>query len=202
MGDHQAFSALFTRHFGFVYNFVFRRTADWSVAEDIAGAVFLELWRQRRKVTPIGGSIRPWLAGVASNQVKKHWRKAGRRSAAYERAGAAAAAEAGSRHEDPAELVASRIDDEHQMQAILAALADLPGPQRDVLQLWAWEGFSHREIAAALDISETTVRTRLHRARARLHATGTPRGLRVSGPGTLSPAVTEPAPGIVSRGGQ
>jgi RNA polymerase sigma-70 factor (ECF subfamily) len=85
-GDRGAFSALFARHSDFVYNVAFRRTADWSAAEDITGLVFLELWRQRTAVVPKGGSIRPWLVSVASNQVKRRWRSASRQAKAYARA--------------------------------------------------------------------------------------------------------------------
>jgi RNA polymerase sigma-70 factor, ECF subfamily len=39
--------------------------------------------------------------------------------------------------------------------------------QREVLLLHAWAGLSSVEIAQALSVSDATVRTRLHRARAK-----------------------------------
>jgi RNA polymerase sigma-70 factor (ECF subfamily) len=51
---------------------------------------------------------------------------------------------------------------------IAAALATLAGDQREVLLLDVWAELSHEEIAAALDLSPGTVRSRLSRARAAL----------------------------------
>jgi DNA-directed RNA polymerase specialized sigma24 family protein len=42
-GDEHAFAELFDRHARTVYNYCFRRTADWSAAaEDLASVVFGE----------------------------------------------------------------------------------------------------------------------------------------------------------------
>jgi RNA polymerase sigma factor (sigma-70 family) len=50
-------------------------------------------------------------------------------------------------------------------QSALRALALLPGPQQEVLWLFAVEGFSGDEISDILSISTNTVWTRLYRAR-------------------------------------
>jgi len=61
-GDPAAFGALFERHARSVYNFCFRRTADWSVAEDLTSVVFLQAWRHRGD--PLrADSVRPMLLG-------------------------------------------------------------------------------------------------------------------------------------------
>jgi RNA polymerase sigma factor (sigma-70 family) len=179
-GDADAFEALFERYADFVYNVAFRRTASWSIAEDITETVFLELWRQRTRVVTQSGSLRPWLAGVVSNQVKRHWRGLSRQSRAVERLAVVsapdAAVEGGDNH---TAAVDARLDDQRRMAGVLAALDALPPAQRDVLTLWAWEGFSYEEIATALELPIGTVRSRLSRARSRLEAIATP------GTGTL-----------------
>ena len=48
-GDAEAFGQLFDLHAKAVYNFCFRRLADWAMAEDMTSAVFLEAWRRRRQ---------------------------------------------------------------------------------------------------------------------------------------------------------
>src|SRR5712691_8826257 len=73
-GDHAAFGALFTRHARPVYNFCFRRTADWALAEDLTSAVFLEGWRRREQVRLAGPSALPWLLGVATNLLRNQRR--------------------------------------------------------------------------------------------------------------------------------
>ena len=44
----------------------------------------------------------------------------------------------------------------------------LPGPEREVLLLFAWEELSYEQIAAALGVPVGTVRSRLNRGRTRL----------------------------------
>lgn len=197
--DSRAFAALFERYTDFVYNLTFRRTASWSAAEDITDIVFLELWRQRRRVSTLDGSLRPWLAGVASNQAKRWWRDTMRKSRAVERL--VSVSTGGDGAEDHAEAVSSRVDDQRRMHELLAALAELRGDQREVLTLWAWEQLSYEEIATALDIPVGTVRSRLNRARARLREIdGTGAGLRASLSGSPNGA-TEAMPPSADRGG-
>lgn len=49
-GDVEAFGVLLERHAHAIYNFCFRRTADWSAAEDLTSTVFLEAWGRRADV--------------------------------------------------------------------------------------------------------------------------------------------------------
>jgi RNA polymerase sigma-70 factor, ECF subfamily len=55
------FGRLFERHGRAVYNYCFRRTADWSAAEDLTSVVFLEAWRRRKDLRLDGDSLLPWL---------------------------------------------------------------------------------------------------------------------------------------------
>ncbi|MYR18139.1 sigma factor, partial [Streptomyces sp. SID6137] len=64
-GDRDAFGRIFDRHAKTVYNHLFRRTADWSEAEDLTSAVFLHAWRRRSEVALDRDSALPWLLGIA-----------------------------------------------------------------------------------------------------------------------------------------
>ena len=68
----------------------------------------------------------------------------------------------------PADRVAARADSAGAGPAIAAALAALSAAERDVLLLYAWEELDQPEIAVALAIAPGTVKSRLHRARARV----------------------------------
>ena len=52
-----------------------------------------------------------------------------------------------------------------------AALSRLPIDQQLVIELMFWEEMSSSDVAQVLDITDTAVRSRLHRAMRRLHAT-------------------------------
>jgi RNA polymerase sigma factor (sigma-70 family) len=160
-GDGDAFAVLFRRYANPIYNFCFRRTADWTLAEDLTSRTFLEAWRRRAEVRLFGDSLLPWLYGVAANVVRAESRSRRRRRDAYARIPLPLDAL------DVADEVAERLDDERTMQRIVDALKELGEIDRDVLVL-AWQRMSYAEIAHALDLPVGTVRSRLSRARARL----------------------------------
>jgi RNA polymerase sigma-70 factor (ECF subfamily) len=161
-GDQEGFGVLFERHARSVYNHCFRRTASWADAEDLTSAVFVEAWRRRRDVRPIGESARPWLLGVANNLLRNH-----RRSLRRYRAALARFPSPGPQP-DPADDVAGRLADERRMSRVLALVERLPRRDQDVLALCAWSELTYQEAATVLDIPVGTVRSRLARARARL----------------------------------
>jgi hypothetical protein len=66
-GDHDEFGVLFSEHARAVYNHAFRLTGNWSAAEEVVSLTFLEAWRLRGTVRPEGGSLLPWLLGIALN---------------------------------------------------------------------------------------------------------------------------------------
>jgi RNA polymerase sigma factor (sigma-70 family) len=155
------FGMLFERHGRAVYNYCFRRTADWSAAEDLTSVVFLEAWRRRKDVLLHGESLLPWLYGVATNVLRNRSRSLRRYRAALERLPRGQEA-------DFADEVATRIDDERQMAYVLDAFRLLPKRDQDVLALCVWSELSYEEAAVALDLPVGTVRSRLSRARKRL----------------------------------
>jgi RNA polymerase sigma-70 factor (ECF subfamily) len=164
-GDPEAFRELFVEHSRSVYNHAFRLTGSWSAAEDIVSLTFLEAWRLRERVDAGpdgGGSLRPWLLGIATN-VARNVRRAARRHD-----GALARLPRAEPVPDPADEVATRIDNRDRLARVGVALAALRGPEREVLALCVWAGLDYTEAARALNVPVGTVRSRLSRARTRL----------------------------------
>jgi RNA polymerase sigma factor (sigma-70 family) len=161
-GDGQAFAELFDRHSNKVYNHCFRRTADWSIAEDLTSIVFFEAWRKRKDVRPHDDSLLPWLLGVANNCV----RNASRARRRYGRLLAKLP-----KPEDDPEIDAeasARVDAEREMRHILEVLTQLSSEDREVLALCDFSGLSYEEAAMALALPIGTVKSRLSRAHGRL----------------------------------
>lgn len=86
-GQQEAFAVFFRRHANVVYNYLFRRTASWSEAEDLTSLVFLEAWRRREYLKDLDGSLMSWLLGVATNVLRNHRRARRRHQAALDRLG-------------------------------------------------------------------------------------------------------------------
>ena len=174
-GESLAFGQLFERHARAVYNYCFRATGNWSLAEDATSVVFLEAWRRHRDVVMAeGATLLPWLLGVARNVLRNRGRSFRRHKAALDRLPPPAA------EPDFADDVAGRLDDEREIRAVLAVVDRLPRADRDVLELCAWSGLSYEQAAVALGVPVGTVRSRLSRARARLRTLGLEPG-QVSG---------------------
>jgi len=161
-GDHDEFGALFTEHARAVYNHAFRLTGNWSAAEEVVSLTFLEAWRLRGTLRPEGGSLLPWLLGIALNVSRNVSRAARRHQAAMGRLPRARSVP------DFADELAGRLDDAEQLKNIHTAMAGLRRAERDVLALCVWSGLDYAEAAEALGVPVGTVRSRLSRARRKL----------------------------------
>jgi RNA polymerase sigma factor (sigma-70 family) len=161
-GDPDAFGVLFDECARSVYNHAFRLTGNWSAAEEVVSLTFLEAWRLRGKVEPDGGSLRPWLLGIAGNVARNVSRAASRHQAAVARLPPPAAVP------DFADELAGRIDDEARLRELSGALAGLRRGEREVLARCAWSGRDYADAARALGLPVGTVRSRLSRGRKKL----------------------------------
>lgn len=150
-----AFAPLFERHFTFVHRYVQQR-AGLDAADEIAAETFLVAFGRRDRFDGERASALPWLLGIATNLVRRHWRAERRQLAAYARAVAGEAASA-ARETTSA---APPLDG-----ALAAALATLAHEDRDALLLFVWADLSYQEIAEALAVPIGTVRSRISRAR-------------------------------------
>lgn len=169
-GDPEAFGLLYERHARAIYNYLFRRCGDWSVAEDLTSVAFLEAYRRRTDAMVAEGKVLPWLYGVATNVVRNQRRSLRRYSEALKRV-PPPEPELG-----VAGQAAERIDAQREMRSVIAALEQLPESDKDVLALCVWSALSYEDAAAALGVPVGTVRSRLSRARARLTELTRPSG--------------------------
>ncbi len=161
--DPEAFAVIYDRHADEIHRYAARRLGP-GAAGDVLSDVFLIAFRNRRRYQAERADARPWLYGIASNVISDHL-KAARRDARLQ------AALPGPR---PAELSADDICDRLAARecrpALVWALERLSARERELVLLIAWAELSYAEAAQALAIPEGTVRSRLHRARAKLRA--------------------------------
>ena len=161
-GDREVFALLYEQFARAVYNHGLRLTGDWSTAEEIMSETFLTAWWTRDRVQEDGGSLLPWLLGIATHKADNARRGARRRQLFLARQTQPRV------EEDFAPRTIGRIDDARYLCAVQAALGRLRRQEREVLALCVWSGLDYQQTAEALGIAVGTVRSRLSRARKKL----------------------------------
>ena len=159
--EPEQFAALFDRHAPVIHRYAARRVGA-TAADDLVADTFLAAFRKRRRYDLSHPDARPWLYGIATNLVGQHRRDELRQYRIRQ------AAIPDLDLPGHAERVAADVTARSTRALLNAALAGLPDGDRDVLVLIAWEQLTYDEAARALEIPVGTVRSRLHRARARL----------------------------------
>jgi RNA polymerase sigma-70 factor (ECF subfamily) len=165
-GEVDALAVLFDRHGKAVYNFAFRRTTSWSVAEDVLQATFTTIWRRAAegRLDPLTRpSALPYLVTVAGYESANLTRSTSRWRAAFRRS------ETPLEEPDHADAVVASFEDERRMRAVREAMKRLPRGQREALELVVWSELSIADAATVLGVAEGTVKSRVSRARASLH---------------------------------
>lgn len=169
-GDADAFGILFNRHADAVFRYCLSRCGSWHDAEELVSITFLEAWRQRNKLKLQKETLLPWLLGVATN-ANLNRARASRRYADF----LTRLPHSDHRHRehevDHAESVTSRVDAEREVRELLDTTAGLHEGERDVVILCLMNGISQDDAAKTLGIRAGTVKSRLHRARAKLAQT-------------------------------
>ncbi|MEV6711194.1 RNA polymerase sigma factor [Lentzea sp. NPDC051208] len=145
-----------------LHRYVARRVGP-DTAQDVVSEAFLVLWDQRAGQAYDADAVRAWLYGVATNLLRGHVRAEERKLRAWSKEHAARTDEA-----DIGDRVSAVADADVLAGPLTSWLAELRVEEREVLLLHAWADFTPAEIAVALDVPVATVRTRLHRGRARL----------------------------------
>ncbi|MGY3202987.1 RNA polymerase sigma factor (sigma-70 family) [Streptomyces sp. TE5632] len=161
-GDREAFADLYDQYARAVHHHALRLTGNWSEAEEAMSETFLAAWRTRETVEPEGGSLKPWLLGIATHKAHNANRGLRRRLSFLARCPPPSPVE------DFADETAGRIDDARRLAAVHDALRRLRRKDREVLALCVAAGLDYRQAAEALGVPVGTVRSRLSRARARL----------------------------------
>lgn len=156
-GSEAAGAELFRRYYAPVLRFY--RSKVGPQAPDLVQRCFLGCLEARMRIRE-GGNFRSFLFGVARNVLLMHFR-GNRRDREHLDFTERTAEDLGA---SPVSLLAR----EREAQLLLQALRSIPLEYQIVLELYYWEGLNSREIADMDASPESTIRTRLRRAKERL----------------------------------
>jgi RNA polymerase sigma-70 factor (ECF subfamily) len=158
--DRKQFETLALEHLDMLYRVARRMTRDPHRAEDLVQETYLRAFRSAGEFDLQDYGIRPWLVRILHNlHVSKGLRER-RQPTKLDDDHLEAASVA------PESIPAFSWDATDQQ--LKRAFDALPEEYQTVMQLWAIEDLSYKEIADALDVPLGTVMSRLHRARQRL----------------------------------
>ncbi len=155
------FAAIAQQYGDFVYNVALRMTGDSHEAQDAAQDAFISAYRAFGRFRG-ESAISTWLYRITVNAVLMR-----RRKRKQERATPSVPLE-GQVIRDPSGGPEKAAINSELKDAIQLALNQLPPDQRMAVILRDVQGLSGEEAAAALNIPNSTLKTRLHRARLRL----------------------------------
>ena len=160
-GDRAAFAALVRAHQNEVYTLARKLVGDPHLASDVAQEAIIRAWVALPKFRG-DAQLSTWLHRITVNTAWTQRKRARRHSGPSVDDYIDVAAPPGADHPEVAgELLELR-------GRLKDALARLPEGKRQVVVLKDVYGWSHAEIAEAMDISVTAAKVRLHRARASL----------------------------------
>jgi RNA polymerase sigma-70 factor (ECF subfamily) len=161
-GDGDAFVAIFDLHRARVYRHALRMTANVHDAEDVTAGAFLELWRRRKVVRVVDGSVLPWLLVTTTNVARNHLRGLRRYRAviaSLPRSDTSTSAE---------DVAIGHLENLELAAKVRDALFSLSPSDSALITLTVFEHYSPAQAAVALGITDGAARTRLHRARSRV----------------------------------
>jgi len=155
-GDKAAYGQLVEHYQHLIVSVAYHHGLDLAEAEDAGQETFVKAWLALPRYRESAGSLRAWLCRIAINTARDAHR----------------------RERPVQELDEHMLDSDHdpadqaeaqaKRWAVRRALDQLPAASRAALVLREHEGLSYAEIAAALDIPQGTVMSRLNYARNRL----------------------------------
>jgi RNA polymerase sigma-70 factor (ECF subfamily) len=147
------FAAAYESHAKSIYKFLYWRTKNTQVSEDLTSSVFEKAWRSRGNFH--GGSVRAWLYRIACNTLIDHWRK--QKELPVEDVDVLP-----DKVSDPS--LGEALDKALQAEQLQRAVNRLPADMRAVVRLRFMKGLSCKQTAKRLALSESNVRVVQYRA--------------------------------------
>jgi RNA polymerase sigma-70 factor (ECF subfamily) len=166
-GRQDALGPLYSRYAPLIFNLA-AQSLDRGAAEEIVQDVFLAVWRRADSFDQQRGSFRPWVLQIAHFRILNELRRRSRRPRAEADPEGDLVAELPADGPEPADAAWRN----YQASALHSAFGELAPPQREALSLAFFDGLTHEQVAARLEVplgtAKTRIRAGLQRLRGRL----------------------------------
>lgn len=154
-GKGRAQKALYDKYSDLMYGVCIRYVKDPEVAEDVLITSFTKIF-EKIGMFKFEGSFEGWIRRIMVNESLTYLRKNKNMHLSVD-------IEMADREPDY-----NTIDGHLESEDLLKLVQTLPDGYRTVLNLYAIEGYNHKEIGEKLEISENTSKSQLSRARVML----------------------------------
>ena len=152
--NEDAFTELYDLVVGAVYGLVLRVLRDPAKSEEVTQEVMLETWRLAARYDPQRGSGKTWIMTMAHRRAIDRVRSAQASTDRDIKVGIAS-------HVPDSDVVSAEVETRIEHAQVRRALTELTHTQRQALELAYYKGYTHVEVAAALEIPLGTAKTRL-----------------------------------------
>ncbi len=156
-GNQKAFGILYDRYKTLVFSLAVKIAGNHETAEDIALDVFTQIWENADKYHPKKGSVRGWVASITRYRSIDTLRRRNVRLDLHHPSWSDIQLEALPSNGNP--------DDELESAEIRRKVSNsiirLPKDQQEVLAMAYYKGYTHRQIAEALNEPLGTIKTRI-----------------------------------------
>ena len=159
-----ALHALYDRYSRLVFSLALNMVGDRAVAEEITLDVFTRVWEKAATYRADQAKVNTWLTSIVRYRAIDVLRQRRVRPDHDSLSWAEVSNDHLAAHNDPAETAELHIRQQH----VRAAVAELPEDQQQALALAYFKGYTHRQIATALDLPLGTVKTRIRLAMQKL----------------------------------
>lgn len=157
--SHSASKSLFDKYSKLLMSVSYRYAKDMSLAEDILQDSFIKIFNNLNDYT-FSGSFEGWMKKIVVRTALNQVRKEANRNENFV-----------SEDYELNSISTSNSGQENLLaDDLLMILNQIPTGYRTVFQMYAIEGFSHKEIATELGITEGTSKSQLSKARSLLQS--------------------------------
>ncbi|NVJ04486.1 RNA polymerase sigma factor [Myxococcus sp. AM001] len=159
-GDRRAFAWLFDRYHASVARFALRFVGNRERAEELTQDIFVKLYRNARAYQPTA-RFKTFLFRVATNHCLNEVRRGEYRAP---HAPDADDTEGGEMEGPRGDRPDAALEGRELERAVSEALAGMSARERAAFTMCRFEGMAYRDIADALEASESAVKSLIHRA--------------------------------------
>lgn len=159
--EDQAFEILYNHYFPKIYGYIFKRTGNHEVTEDLVSITMMKVFCNIKNYKHKGYSFGAWVYRIATNNLVDYYRKKDKKKEI--------SIEEIENKEDEGDSAYEKAKSADKKKIVKLTLIKLSKRHQEILHLKFFAELANDEIAQTLDISVNNTRVLVHRALKNFH---------------------------------